>query len=65
VRFGIFYEHQLPRPWQPGSEHKLFRTEAAERAKTEHLAPAVEAALARREPAREAPDTVLVPTPGF
>jgi hypothetical protein len=41
------------------------RTEASERAKAERLAPAVEAALARREPAREAPDTVLVPTPGF
>jgi alkanesulfonate monooxygenase SsuD/methylene tetrahydromethanopterin reductase-like flavin-dependent oxidoreductase (luciferase family) len=23
VRFGIFYEHQLPRPWAPGSEHRL------------------------------------------
>jgi alkanesulfonate monooxygenase SsuD/methylene tetrahydromethanopterin reductase-like flavin-dependent oxidoreductase (luciferase family) len=23
VRFGIFYEHQLPRPWQPDSEHAL------------------------------------------
>jgi len=23
VRFGIFYEHQLPRPWQPDSEHRL------------------------------------------
>jgi hypothetical protein len=41
------------------------RTEAAERAKAERLAPAVEAALARREPAREAPDTVLVPAPGL
>src|SRR5579872_182612 len=25
VRFGIFYEHQLPRPWNPGDEHKLFK----------------------------------------
>lgn len=24
MKFGIFYEHQLPRPWQPGDEHKLF-----------------------------------------
>jgi alkanesulfonate monooxygenase SsuD/methylene tetrahydromethanopterin reductase-like flavin-dependent oxidoreductase (luciferase family) len=25
VKFGIFYEHQLPRPWEPDSEHKLFK----------------------------------------
>jgi len=24
MKFGIFYEHQLPRPWQSGDEHKLF-----------------------------------------
>ena len=23
MRFGIFYEHQLPRPWEPESEHRL------------------------------------------
>jgi alkanesulfonate monooxygenase SsuD/methylene tetrahydromethanopterin reductase-like flavin-dependent oxidoreductase (luciferase family) len=23
MRFGIFYEHQLPRPWGPGAEHTL------------------------------------------
>jgi alkanesulfonate monooxygenase SsuD/methylene tetrahydromethanopterin reductase-like flavin-dependent oxidoreductase (luciferase family) len=23
MRFGIFYEHQLPRPWQPDSEERL------------------------------------------
>jgi alkanesulfonate monooxygenase SsuD/methylene tetrahydromethanopterin reductase-like flavin-dependent oxidoreductase (luciferase family) len=23
VRFGIFYEHQLPRPWGPGAEQRL------------------------------------------
>ena len=23
MKFGIFYEHQLPRPWAEGSEHKL------------------------------------------
>lgn len=23
MRFGIFYEHQLPRPWQPGDEQRL------------------------------------------
>jgi alkanesulfonate monooxygenase SsuD/methylene tetrahydromethanopterin reductase-like flavin-dependent oxidoreductase (luciferase family) len=25
VRFGIFYEHQLPRPWSEGDELKLFQ----------------------------------------
>lgn len=25
MRFGIFYEHQLPRPWEAGSEHQLLR----------------------------------------
>jgi alkanesulfonate monooxygenase SsuD/methylene tetrahydromethanopterin reductase-like flavin-dependent oxidoreductase (luciferase family) len=25
MRFGIFYEHQLPRPWEPGAEHKLLK----------------------------------------
>jgi alkanesulfonate monooxygenase SsuD/methylene tetrahydromethanopterin reductase-like flavin-dependent oxidoreductase (luciferase family) len=24
MKFGIFYEHQLPRPWAEGSEQKLF-----------------------------------------
>ena len=23
MKFGIFYEHQLPRPWAPDSEHRL------------------------------------------
>ena len=25
MQFGIFYEHQLPRPWGAGDEHKLFK----------------------------------------
>ena len=25
MRFGIFYEHQLPRPWENGAELKLFQ----------------------------------------
>jgi alkanesulfonate monooxygenase SsuD/methylene tetrahydromethanopterin reductase-like flavin-dependent oxidoreductase (luciferase family) len=25
MRFGIFYEHQLPRPWDPDSEHRLLK----------------------------------------
>ena len=24
MRFGIFYEHQLPRPWEDGAEHRLY-----------------------------------------
>jgi alkanesulfonate monooxygenase SsuD/methylene tetrahydromethanopterin reductase-like flavin-dependent oxidoreductase (luciferase family) len=29
MRFGIFYEHQLPRPWEPGDEQRLL-TDALE-----------------------------------
>ena len=25
MRFGIFYEHQFPRPWDEGGELKLFQ----------------------------------------
>ena len=25
MKFGIFYEHQLPRPWDDGQELKLFQ----------------------------------------
>ena len=25
MKFGIFYEHQLPRPWQPDAEHRLLK----------------------------------------
>ena len=25
MRFGIFYEHQLPRPWEPDDEHRLLK----------------------------------------
>ena len=25
MKFGIFYEHQLPRPWNDGDELKLFQ----------------------------------------
>lgn len=25
MRFGVFYEMQLPRPWDEGAEHRLFR----------------------------------------
>ena len=25
MKFGGFYEHQLPRPWLPDSEHKLLK----------------------------------------
>jgi hypothetical protein len=26
MKFGIFYELQLPRPWQAGDELKLYQT---------------------------------------
>jgi alkanesulfonate monooxygenase SsuD/methylene tetrahydromethanopterin reductase-like flavin-dependent oxidoreductase (luciferase family) len=37
MRFGIFYEHQIPRPWRPGDEQRLIaealeQIEVAERA---------------------------------
>jgi alkanesulfonate monooxygenase SsuD/methylene tetrahydromethanopterin reductase-like flavin-dependent oxidoreductase (luciferase family) len=25
MKFRIFYEHQLPRPWNEGDEHRLFQ----------------------------------------
>ena len=25
MKFGIFYEHQIPRPWSAGDEHRLFK----------------------------------------
>jgi hypothetical protein len=25
MKFGIFYEHQLPRPWHEGSELEVFQ----------------------------------------
>jgi len=25
VKFGIFYEHQLPRPWTEDSEYRLIQ----------------------------------------
>src|SRR3974377_1210490 len=25
MKFGIFYEHQLPRPWEPGARLRLFQ----------------------------------------
>ncbi len=25
MKFGLFYEHQIPRPWKEGAEHKLFQ----------------------------------------
>src|SRR5213596_1300711 len=25
MKFGIFYEHQLPRPWGPDDEHRLLK----------------------------------------
>ena len=25
MKFGVFYEHQIPRPWNSGDEHRLFK----------------------------------------
>ncbi|MDP6565574.1 MAG: LLM class flavin-dependent oxidoreductase, partial [Alphaproteobacteria bacterium] len=25
MKFGVFYEHQIPRPWNDGDEHRLFK----------------------------------------
>lgn len=42
MRFGIFYEHQLPRPWEAGSERQLLRdaldqVELADRLGIQHV----------------------------
>jgi alkanesulfonate monooxygenase SsuD/methylene tetrahydromethanopterin reductase-like flavin-dependent oxidoreductase (luciferase family) len=42
MRFGIFYEHQLPRPWGPGDEHRLLsdaleQVELADRAGLDYV----------------------------
>ena len=41
MKFGIFYEHQLPRPWKDGDEQRLFQealdqVELADRLGREH-----------------------------
>jgi alkanesulfonate monooxygenase SsuD/methylene tetrahydromethanopterin reductase-like flavin-dependent oxidoreductase (luciferase family) len=30
MRFGVFYELQLPKPWRPGDEHRLFKDALAQ-----------------------------------
>ncbi|MFI5351740.1 MAG: LLM class flavin-dependent oxidoreductase [Candidatus Binatales bacterium] len=42
MKFGTFYEHQLPRPWKPGQELKLFQdaldqVELADRLGIDHM----------------------------
>src|SRR3712207_8168975 len=42
MRFGIFYEHQLPRPWGPDDEHRLLKdaleqVELADRLGIDHV----------------------------
>ncbi|MGZ3410793.1 MAG: LLM class flavin-dependent oxidoreductase, partial [Xanthobacteraceae bacterium] len=42
MKFGVFYEHQLPRPWLEGAEEKLFsdaldQIELADRLGIDHL----------------------------
>ena len=38
MRFGMFYEHQLPRPWEAGAEQKLIQ-DAARGYARERIAP--------------------------
>src|SRR3954449_2625070 len=42
MKFGIFYEHQLPRPWADGAEHRLLKdaleqVEIADRIGIDHV----------------------------
>ena len=42
MKFGLFYEHQVPRPWEPGSEHRVLlealeQVELADRLGIEYL----------------------------
>jgi hypothetical protein len=42
MRFGLLYEHQLPRPWGPDAEHRLFKdalaqVELADRLGIDHI----------------------------
>jgi alkanesulfonate monooxygenase SsuD/methylene tetrahydromethanopterin reductase-like flavin-dependent oxidoreductase (luciferase family) len=42
MKFGVFYEHQLPRPWREGAERKLFQdaleqVELADRLGFDHM----------------------------
>lgn len=42
MRFGIFYEHELPWPWEPGSKHRLLKdaldqVEIADRVGFDHV----------------------------
>src|SRR4030095_11992434 len=44
MKFGIFYELQLPRPWQAGDEHRLYlnaleQIELADRLGLDHALP--------------------------
>ena len=37
MKFGLFYEHQIPRPWHAGAEHKLFQDALAQVALADRL----------------------------
>ena len=37
MRFGVFYELQLPRPWEEGAEHRLFNDALAQVELADHL----------------------------
>jgi alkanesulfonate monooxygenase SsuD/methylene tetrahydromethanopterin reductase-like flavin-dependent oxidoreductase (luciferase family) len=37
MQFGLFYEHQLPRPWAEGDEHRLFKDALEQVELADHL----------------------------
>jgi hypothetical protein len=37
MQFGIFYEHQLPRPWTDGAEQQLFQEALEQVELADHL----------------------------
>src|SRR6476660_1449105 len=42
MKFGIFYEHQIPRPWDANAEHRIYRealeqVELADRSGIDHV----------------------------
>jgi hypothetical protein len=58
MKFGIFYERQIPRPWDPNVEHRIYREalpefdereEARAKQKQEELAPFIEQAMMRKQ----------------
>ena len=55
MRFGIFYEFQLPRPWAPDDEHRLIK-EALEQVELADFARNLIAKFLQQQPERKDPD---------